>query len=215
MAAEEAPSTTAQVEVVTPPTPKGRDARRRILEAGEQLFGEHGYAGTRLADIADLAGLSSAAFYRYFKDRHELLLVLLRDMLDEAFAFSRARWDNQHPSESVQVTTERYFEFYDKNQALMGVIVEMAQTDDEVKSLWRQSRSDFYLRIGHALSRGVESGSIRSDIDVALAAELLGSMTEFYAFQRYALGDGALKTVSARVAATTLAEIWSHGVSLK
>ncbi|MCL3818592.1 TetR/AcrR family transcriptional regulator [Aeromicrobium wangtongii] len=199
----------------TPPTPKGRDARRRLLEAGEQLFGEQGYAGTRVSDITEAANLSPGAFYRYFKDRHELLLVLLTEMLDRAFDFARARWDDNHPTESVQRTTERYLEFYDLNRAMMGVMVEMAQNDEEVRSVWRQSRTAFYTRIGRALTRGVTSGAIRSDIDVEVAAELLGSMTEFYAFQRYALDGDALKDVPPVEVATTLAELWTRGVASK
>lgn len=211
--AEDGPVT--QVSKAPPPTVKGRDARRRLLEAGKKLFGANGYAGARVLDITEAAGLSSGAFYRYFKDRRELLLVLLDEILAEAFEFARAPWDDQHPAESVRVTTERYFEFYDRNVALMGVIVELAQTDPDVREIWRKSRQSFYTRIAHALSRGVATGAIRDDFDVEVAAELLGSMTEFYAFQRYALNGDALKDVSAQDAAAALTEIWSHGVETR
>ena len=198
-----------------PPTVKGRDARRRLLEAGKKLFGADGYASARVLDITEAAGLSSGSFYRYFKDRRELLLVLLDEMLSEAFDFARARWDDDQPTESVRLTIERYFDFYHRNNALMGVIVELAQTDPDVREIWRESRQSFYTRIAHALSRGVTTGATRDDIDVEVAAELLGSMTEFYAFQRYALNGDALKDVSARDAAAALAEIWSHGVETR
>ena len=53
---------------------------------------------------------------------------------------------------------------------------------------------------------------VRDDLDVGVAAELLGSMTEFYAFQRYALQGDALKMVPAESVAATLTEIWSRWV---
>src|SRR5260370_1338025 len=105
-------------------------------------------------------------------------------MLAGAFEFARAPWDDQHPAESVRVTTERYFDFYDRNRALMGVIVELAQTDPDVREIWRKSRQSFYTRIAHALSRGAATGMIRDDIDAEVAADLSGSMTEVYPFQR-------------------------------
>lgn len=196
----------------TPPTVKGRDARRRLLTAGTDVFGHGGYARARVQDITAAAGLSPGAFYRYFTDKHHLLLVLLEEMLTEAWTEARAPWDAEHPEVSVRVTTERYFAFYDRNRALMGTMVEMAQNDPEILTIWRKSRTAFYQRIGRALARGVGAGVVRDDIDVDLAAELLGSMTEFYAFQRYALGDDSIKHVPAEEVAQVLTEIWSRGV---
>ena len=118
---EAVPSVSSEA-VRNPPTVKGRDARRRLLEAGKKL-GDHGYANARILDITQEAGLSSGAFYRYFKDRRDLLLVLLDEMLREVFHLARSPWDAARPEESVRITAERYFEFYERNSALLGVIV--------------------------------------------------------------------------------------------
>ncbi|SDJ40208.1 regulatory protein, tetR family [Nonomuraea maritima] len=61
------------------------DTRTRILEAARELFAEHGYAGTSLADIASAVGLTKTAVaYRFHpKDRPaaELLSPAADDML--------------------------------------------------------------------------------------------------------------------------------------
>lgn len=46
---------------------------QEILEAALALFVEKGFAGTRLDDVAERAGLSKAAIYLYFKDKEALL----------------------------------------------------------------------------------------------------------------------------------------------
>lgn len=195
-----------------PATPKGRDARRRLLDAGRAVFGSAGYAGARVVDVTEAAGLSQGAFYRYFQDRRDLLLVLLQEMLDEAFREARAPWDSDHPFESVRITTERYFAFYDRNRALMGTMIEMVQTDPHVRQLWIASRAAFYRRTERMLRRGMESGTVRADVDPGLAAELMGSMTEFYAFQRYALLVEDLSPADPAAVAATLTEIWIGGL---
>src|SRR5260370_36365569 len=63
--AEDGPVT--QVSKAPPPTVKGRDARRRLLEAGKKQFGANGYAGARGRDVTAAAGLSAGGFYRDFK----------------------------------------------------------------------------------------------------------------------------------------------------
>ncbi len=196
----------------SPPTAKGRETRARLLDSARELFGRLGYANVRITDITRGAGLSSGAFYRYFVDRRSLLLVLLEDVTEEAFGFAHYPWDAQRPMESVLQTTQRYFEFYERNRALLGVLVELSQADPEIREIWARSRRAFYARITHALQRGARDGVVRSDIDINVAAELLGSMTEFYAFQRFTLEGDALKPIPAATAAYTLSTLWASGI---
>jgi len=53
------------------------DARTRIVEAALRLFSTRGYEATSVAAIAREAKVSRATFYRYFKDKREVLLTLL------------------------------------------------------------------------------------------------------------------------------------------
>ena len=196
-----------------PATPKGRDTRARITAAAEALFDERGYANVRIADITARAGLTTGAFYRYFADKHELTLELLRDLTVEVFEFIRIPLDAANLVASVTESTQKYFEFYERHRALFGVIVELSQTDPEVAEIWTSSRRAFYDRISGALSRASLSAHIRTDLDLGLAAEMLGSMTEFYAFQRFVLRDPSVAGRPLDEASKTLATIWLSGIS--
>lgn len=195
-----------------PPTPKGRTSRERLLSVATSLFAEKGYAGVRIADITEAAGLSPGAFYRYFKDRRDLMLALLQELTAEAFDFVRVPWSAEDPMHSVLRSTQLYFKFYGDHRTSFGLLVELGQTDPEVGKIWAESRRAFYARIAQSLRRGVQSGRLRVDVDVDVAAELMGSMTEFYAFQRFVLGDGVVKDVPLDESARTLAEIWTSGL---
>ncbi|NLA65139.1 MAG: TetR/AcrR family transcriptional regulator, partial [Leucobacter sp.] len=173
------PDAAAQPQL--PATPKGRGTRERLKLAATQLFAARSYAEVRITDITAAADLSPGAFYRYFDDRRALMLELLREMTAEVFDFARTPMDVQSPITSVLETTRRYFEFYESHRALFGLMIELSQSDREVAEIWAGTQRDFYSRIARALRRGVGSGRFRSDIDPELAAEMLGSMTEFYA----------------------------------
>jgi AcrR family transcriptional regulator len=55
-----------------------RERRRELLEqAAAELFAEHGYAGTRLEDVAARAGVTKQLLYRHFSDKTALYLALL------------------------------------------------------------------------------------------------------------------------------------------
>jgi AcrR family transcriptional regulator len=56
------------------PAAERRDA---VMRAAARLFGEHGYAGTRLDDVAAAAGITKPIVYRHFASKKALYLALL------------------------------------------------------------------------------------------------------------------------------------------
>ncbi len=69
--------------------------RERLLRAAADVFAECGYDGTRVADIAAAAGVSTGAMYAHFASKAELLVGALRThgrrLLAEAFATDPSR----------------------------------------------------------------------------------------------------------------------------
>jgi AcrR family transcriptional regulator len=58
-----------------------RDARELLLAATTDLFAEHGIAATTFAMIANRAGLTPAMLHYYFKNREQLLDVVVEERL--------------------------------------------------------------------------------------------------------------------------------------
>ncbi|GAA2862265.1 TetR/AcrR family transcriptional regulator [Pseudonocardia halophobica] len=52
---------------------KSTHTRRRILDAAASLLARRGYAGTRLSDVAEIAGIRAPAIYYYFDSREDLV----------------------------------------------------------------------------------------------------------------------------------------------
>lgn len=76
-------------------TADGKDTRQRILDIALDLFGQQGYAGTSIADIAGRLGTSKAALYYHFGSKSEIIEALLagplatyRQLVDSAGALS-------------------------------------------------------------------------------------------------------------------------------
>lgn len=55
------------------PENKSSRTRARVLAAAAQVLDRHGYAGTRLTDIAELASVQAPALYYYFPSRDALV----------------------------------------------------------------------------------------------------------------------------------------------
>jgi AcrR family transcriptional regulator len=65
------------------------DQRRAVIvEAAGRLFGERGYDGTRLDDVAAAAGVTKPILYRHFADKERLYLALLERHRDDLTRFT-------------------------------------------------------------------------------------------------------------------------------
>jgi AcrR family transcriptional regulator len=56
--------------------------RKRLLEAGRNLFAEQGYHATSIQEITARAGTAAGAFYTYFRSKRQLLIVLMNELLE-------------------------------------------------------------------------------------------------------------------------------------
>lgn len=62
---------------------KKEAARRRIIEAAEHLFAEHGIDGTTMEEVASAADVSVATVYNYFGNKTALILAGVEDDTDQ------------------------------------------------------------------------------------------------------------------------------------
>src|ERR1700710_557929 len=51
------------------------DAKGRLAQAAIELYVEHGFEQTTVADIAERAGLTERTFFRHFTDKREVLFA--------------------------------------------------------------------------------------------------------------------------------------------
>jgi AcrR family transcriptional regulator len=76
-----------------PPGPHGlppelveRNQRERLIAAMAEVCGERGYAESSVAEVAKRAGVSTASFYRQFKDRRECMLASFEELFGRLLA---------------------------------------------------------------------------------------------------------------------------------
>lgn len=58
---------------------KAGSTRERLRVAAMQLFGERGFDGTSMAELAERVGIAKPSLYNYYRSKEELLLDLLEE----------------------------------------------------------------------------------------------------------------------------------------
>lgn len=60
---------------------RGEQTRRDLIEAGRELFVEHGFFNTSIGDLVAKSGVGTrGAFYHHFKDKAELFRAVFEDV---------------------------------------------------------------------------------------------------------------------------------------
>lgn len=68
----------SQKRVIKPP----EERRSELLNAARELFLEQGYEQTTMSDIARRANVAQGTSYIYFSSKQEMLLAIMRDLLE-------------------------------------------------------------------------------------------------------------------------------------
>lgn len=77
---------------------RGRRSRARIRSAARDLFRERGFDGATLRAIAERAGMGASSIYRHVRTKHELLVLELSELQEEAWTRFRQTDDRSAPT---------------------------------------------------------------------------------------------------------------------
>ncbi|MDX8288674.1 TetR/AcrR family transcriptional regulator [Metabacillus indicus] len=66
----------------------------QLKQAAIRLFADHGYEGTSLADIAAEVGIKKQSIYTHFKNKDELFLKAMADVLEKEIEYVRASFSS-------------------------------------------------------------------------------------------------------------------------
>ena len=80
--------------------------RALILDAAERVFARHGFAGSRLTEIAETAGLPKANILYYFRSKEDIYRSVCQDILKNWLGAIGDISENSQPKEALK----RYIE---------------------------------------------------------------------------------------------------------
>ncbi len=86
---------------------RSRDARDRLLRAGERVFAKLGYDNAHVSDIAEAAGCSIGSFYRRFRDKEAFFRALLHQFTgryrdNTRRFFEMPEWENVPTAQVIE-----------------------------------------------------------------------------------------------------------------
>ena len=158
------------------------DQRQRVLSVASEVFAERGLDDVTMADIAEAADVSRATVFNYFGSKYalvesitEIVLVIYRDMLDQALA------DETTPTADL---VRRLFEDMGKGiesqrrfyRSVFREITRIQLGLDE-GSVAQRANEETRTRLVLLVARGQRRGDISDDFDAETIANAVASLS--------------------------------------
>jgi len=147
------------------------DRKNNIVVAASIIFAEKGYERTTLQDIATEIGITKATLYYYYNSKHQILFEIVIKSISNAIShMSQIAESPIATKEKINLAFQQHFKFYLTNHPGPSVMLHEKtnflplELEVIVKSKYRE-----YISLWEKILReGVESGIIRSDLDVKM-----------------------------------------------
>lgn len=155
--------------------------RQRILDAGEREFAARGFAGARLREIADSAGVQPALIHHYFTDKHGLYRAVLdRALLPSSTESWTLLESGLELEELISGLIEVLLRFYAAHHNLLAILRHEALSGSSVlEELARERMLPIIEAVSRLLEERQRAGELRADIP---AAEIIAAGMGLVAF---------------------------------
>ena len=167
--------------------PGASDTRARVLLAARTSFGERGFEGATIRDIALRAGVDPALVHHYFGSKQQLFVAAMEFPFDPALAVSRIL-EGSHDELGARFV-RFILELWEAptNRSLLLGVVRSASTDPVAAAMLRRLLAEGpFLALARAIDRP----------DATLRATLAGSQLIGLAMARYVVAAEPLASVS-------------------
>jgi AcrR family transcriptional regulator len=171
MAADASRISGGRARPLSGPSGRAADERppaERLLTAAEELFGEHSYHRTTVADICARAGMATGSFYSYYGSKAEIFAAVVRainaDLRRTMKAALEHAGDDQRSRERASFRV--YFDLLSKRPWIDRIVRESEFIDS---GLFRE----YYEHLARGYARGVRAAQMARDIDARYDPEVI------------------------------------------
>jgi AcrR family transcriptional regulator len=166
---------------------RGLDTRRRLLDAAEHVFGEHGYHEASMVKITEAAGVAQGTFYLYFDSKKAVFDELVRDLNQRVRHAMREGSERGRTRVEAELLGFRaFFRFTAEHPALYRIIRQAEFVSPEMLHYHYERLAQGYVE---ALAEAVGAGEVGA-LDPEVSAWALMGLGELIGMRWILWADG-------------------------
>jgi len=156
---------------------------QEIIAAAASLFKEKGYRATTLEDIAAAVGMLKGSLYYYIRSKEELLYLVVRDPIRQAYNKLEQIVNSDAPvtAKITQAIANHVAIFHQHYPHIAVYLHDFHNVMQKLKDNSIEAPKEYQQLLAQLLQQGVDSGELRSDLDMTVAGyAILGMCNWMY-----------------------------------
>lgn len=149
------------------------DTRTKLIDAAARAFGESGYEGATVAEIARAAGLTTGAIYSHYANKAELLVDALRVHTERAMEAVVSPEHAHDTTAFVVALANQLLERREGESSLLFEALLASRRDPDVAKILTESFATREEGFVSVLDQGQQNGEIAPDISTAAATRFV------------------------------------------
>ncbi len=168
------------------------EKKRAILEAAVAVFAEKGFHKTKMAVIADKAGIGKGTVYEYFKNKEALFMDLFAYMVDDHLRMLSQEFPGgPSPKKRLEGLITATFEAFGKMETIYNILIDLKAQNlkGEAQAFYNAQFSKLYrefrIGLGLIIKEGINDGTFRrvqaNQVSAVIIAVMEGIMHQWMA----------------------------------
>ena len=150
--------------------------RKIITDEASKLINKLGFKNTKMEEIAKKVGFSKASLYLYFKDKEEIALHIIGQLLESFYdQVSDLPTKNISVKEKMEFMKKGHMDFIKKAKNYIIIKTNMNCNDETNKNVV-ELKTNILQVLGSILQQGINEKVFNSSLDIKRSALLMESM---------------------------------------
>jgi AcrR family transcriptional regulator len=154
------------------------DRKQRIIDNASDLFAAKGYHGTTIDEIVQATGIAKGTFYIYFDSKEELLLEVIKRLIDTTFQKIDRMLQKEKEKDvvtSIELKGQGFLELYLEKSEILYMLIGETVGNPRLMGQLKEVYEQLAETIEEDLRVGVECGEIYPYDDLkTIAYALIG-----------------------------------------
>ena len=146
--------------------------RKQIVLTLRKIIIKYGSENVTVKKLAEEIGFSGGALYRHFKSKREVLLLLVEDLQENLERDLKKDSPGKNPLERLRNIADSLLSSTEQKKGVIFLVIAeiISLGDRELNGKIFEVLDGFLSHIKHLITVGINTGEIREDIDVDMAA---------------------------------------------
>ncbi|MGH1256228.1 MULTISPECIES: TetR/AcrR family transcriptional regulator [Bacillus] len=159
------------------------ETKKKLLHAGYTIFIQNGFQKTTITQIIKHAETGYGTAYVYFKNKDDLLIVLMEDVMNQFYDIAERSFSPQTKEEAhkmIQNQVRAFLQLAEKERAILQVVQEAIGLSKEIRQKWDEIRERFINSIAQDITYSQEGGLAQPELNKEIVASAWFAMNEMF-----------------------------------